>query len=449
MTDSLDPGLFIRGFRESSPYIHRFRGKTFVIVFGGEVLADGSFSSIASDIALLRSLGIGIVLACGAGPQIEDRLKAAGMTMERTWAGPVVSRDLMPEILRAVGEVRFSVEAALSRGVSDSPMSGAEVRVMGGNLVVSRPLGVIEGVDHHFYGTPRHIRSESIRSFLEEGMVVLLPPLGVSLSGDLFLMSPEDVAQEAAIALSASKVLFLVDDPVVRGLPEEGQRELTDRDVSSLLSSRSGGDQTPEKALLERASRMLGAGVERVHLVDRHRDGALLLELFTRDGCGTLVSSDPFEAIRPALPTDVPGILDLIRPLEVKGILVDRSREAVETDVGRYAVTHRDGKIVACVALYPYPEARTGELACLAVHPDYRRSGRATHLLSWCERKAVSLGLERLFVLSTQSREWFIERGFSASRVEDLPPERRRAYIPSRRSHVLFKPLDRKMPGIG
>ncbi len=446
MTESLNSGSFIRGFRESSPYIHRFRGKTFVIVFGGEVLADGSFSSIASDIALLRSLGIGVVLVCGAGPQIEERMKSAGMTPVRTWAGPVVTRDVMPEILRAVGEVRFLVEAALSRGVSDSPMSGAEVRVTGGNLVVSRPLGVIDGIDHHFYGTPRHIRSESIRRFLDDGMVVLLPPLGVSLSGDMFLLSAEDVAQEAAISLSASKVLFLVDEPMVQGLPEEGKRELTDRDIALLLSGRS-SVRTQRKDLLERASKMVGAGVERVHFVDRHRDGALLLELFTRDGCGTLVSSDPFEAIRPALPSDVPGILDLIRPLETKGILVDRSREAVETDVTHYAVTHRDEKIVACAALYPYPDERTGELACLAVHPDYRKAGRATHLLSWCEKKALSQGLDRLFVLSTQSREWFIERGFIASSVEDLPLERKKAYNPVRKSHVLFKKIDGRDPG--
>ncbi len=446
MSDSMHPENFIRGFRESSPYIHRFRGKTFVIVFGGEVVADGSFMSIASDIALLRSLGIGVVLVCGADPQIDERLKNAGIPVSRTWAGPVVSREAVPDILRAVGEVRFSVEAALSRGVTDSPMSGAEVRVAGGNLVVSRPLGVIDGVDHHFYGTPRHIRVESVRRFLDDGMVVLLPPLGVSLSGDMFLLSPEDVAQETAIALSASKVLFLVDEPILKDLPQGNGREFSDRDVALLLSGRS-AVRAPWKTLLERASKMIGAGVERVHFVDRHRDGALLLELFTRDGCGILVSSDPFEEIRPAAPSDVPGILDLIRPLETKGILVDRTREAVETDISRYAVTHRDGKIVACAALYPYRDDRKGELACLAVHPEYRKAGRATHLLSWFEKKALSQGLDRLFVLSTQSREWFVERGFLPASVEELPLERKKSYSPNRKSHVLIKKLDPKVSG--
>ena len=325
MSESMDPENFIRGFRESSPYIHRFRGKTFVIVFGGEVLEDGSFTSIASDIALLRSLGIGIVLVCGAGPQMDERLKKAGIAAPQTWAGPVVTREALPEILRAVGEVRFLVEAALSRGVNDSPMSGAEVRVASGNLVVSRPVGVIDGTDHHFYGTPRQIRTESVRRFLDDGMVVLLPPLGVSLSGDMFLLSPEDVAQETAIALSAAKVLFLVDEPIGQDLPEGNRREFSDRDIALLLSSRS-AVQACWKNRLERASKMIGAGVERIHFVDRHRDGALLLELFTRDGCGILVSSDPFEEIRSAVPSDVPGILDLIRPLETKGVLVDRSQ---------------------------------------------------------------------------------------------------------------------------
>jgi len=446
MSESIHPENFIRGFRESSPYIHRFRGKTFVIVFGGEVVADGSIMSIASDIALLRSLGIGVVLVSGADPQIDERLKNAGITFSRTWAGPVVSREAVPDILRAVGEVRFSVEAALSRGVTDSPMSGAEVRVASGNLVISRPLGVIDGVDHHFYGTPRHIRVESVRRFLDDGMVVLLPPLGVSLSGDMFLLSPEDVAQETAIALSATKVLFLVDEPILKELPQGNGREFSDRDVALLLSGRS-AMRASWKILLERASKMIGAGVERVHFVDRHRDGALLLELFTQDGCGILVSSDPFEEIRPASPSDVPGILDLIRPLETKGILVDRTREAVETDISRYAVTHRDGKIVACAALYPYPDERKGELACLAVHPEYRKAGRATHLLSWFEKKALLQGLDRLFVLSTQSREWFVERGFMPSGVDELPLERKKSYSPIRKSHILIKKLDPKGSG--
>jgi len=443
MTESLDPVSFIRGFRESSPYIHRFRGRTFVISFGGEVLPDGSFSSIASDIALLRSLGIGIILVCGADPQIENRLKEAGKTMDRTDRGPVVSKELIPDVLCAVGEVRFAVEAALSRGISDSPMSGAEVRVAGGNLVVARPLGVIDGIDHHFYGKPREIRTATIRQFLEEDMVVLLPPVGVSLSGDLYLLSPEDVAQEAAVALSASKVLFLVDDDGVCDRNGSLARELTNREVTALLTDRK-SQRLARESLLERAVEMIEAGVERVHLVNRHRDGALLLELFTRDGCGTLVSSDPFEAIRPAEPADVPGILDLIRPLETRGILVDRTREAVETDIGFYAVTHRDGKIVACAALYPYPDEKAGEIACLAVHPDYREAGRATHLLAWFERKALSSGLERIFVLSTQSREWFVERGFVPGRTEDLPPKRRMIYNHVRKSQVLSKKLNGK-----
>lgn len=436
----MDPSQFVRGFRESSPYIHRFRGQTFVIAFGGNVLADGSFPSIASDIALLKSLGVGIVLVCGAEPQILTSLLQEGIELTVTGQGPVVTVEALRVVSRAVGGVRFEVEAALSRGVTGSPMSGAEVKVVSGNFLMARPLGVIDGIDHQFYGKPREVRVDAIRSQIEEGQVVLLSPLGGALSGDLFLLSAEDVAQEAAISLAASKLIFLVDDD---GVPDPAGgvcRELTDREAQKILVS--GETLKPVlRDLIGRAVRTVSSGVDRVHLVNRFRDGALLLELFTRDGLGTLISSDPFEAIRSATIEDVPGILDLIRPLETMGILVGRNRDAIETEIGRFAVTHRDGKIIGCAALYPFPEHGMAEVACLAIHPEYRNTGRAAHLLAWFEKKARSMGVKRLFVLSTQAEHWFVDRGFVAGRIDELPPVRQDLYNHSRKSLVLYKSL--------
>ena len=436
----MDPSQFVRGFRESSPYIHRFRGQTFVIAFGGNVLADGSFPSIASDIALLKSLGVGIVLVCGAEPQILTSLLQEGIELTVTGQGPVVTVEALRVVSRAVGGVRFEVEAALSRGVTGSPMSGAEVKVVSGNFLMARPLGVIDGIDHQFYGKPREVRVDAIRSQIEEGQVVLLSPLGGALSGDLFLLSAEDVAQEAAISLAASKLIFLVDDD---GVPDPAGgvcRELTDREAQKILVS--GETLKPVlRDLIGRAVRTVSSGVDRVHLVNRFRDGALLLELFTRDGLGTLISSDPFEAIRSATIEDVPGILDLIRPLETMGILVGRNRDAIETEIGRFAVTHRDGKIIGCAALYPFPEHGMAEVACLAIHPEYRNTGRAAHLLAWFEKKARSMGVKRLFVLSTQAEHWFVDRGFVAGRIDELPSVRQDLYNHSRKSLVLYKSL--------
>ncbi len=431
---------FVRGFRESSPYIHRFRGNAFVIALGGDVLADGSFPAIASDIALLKSLGIGIVLVCGAEPQIAAALSQSGIELTVTDHGPVVSADALQSIARAVGGVRFEIEAALSRGVSGSPMSGADVRVVSGNFLVARPLGVIDGIDHQFYGKPREVRVEAIRSQIAEGHVVLLSSMGVSLSGDLFHLSAEDVAQSAASSLLASKLIFLVDGD---GIPDqEGGvfRELTDREARNVLSS----DESLHPVMrdrLRRAIETVASGVDRVHLVNRAHDGALLLELFTRDGLGTLISEDRFESIRPAAIEDVAGILDLIRPLEAMGILVGRSREAIETDIGRFAVIYRDGKIIGCAALYPFPESEMAEIACLAVHPEYQKSGRATHLLSWFEKTARESGFRKLFVLSTQAAHWFVERGFVSGQVNELPPVRQELYSHSRKSLVLYKGL--------
>ncbi|MHB8421296.1 MAG: amino-acid N-acetyltransferase [Leptospirales bacterium] len=436
----MDPSQFVRGFRESSPYIHRFRGQTFVIAFEGNVLADGSFPSIASDIALLKSLGVGIVLVCGAGPQISEALSREGIELSVTGQGPVVTSEALRIISRAIGGVRFEVEAALSRGVIGSPMSGSEVKVVSGNFLMARPLGVIDGVDHHFYGKPREVRVDAIRSQIGEGQVVLLSSLGGSLSGDLFLLSPEDVAQSAAVSLGASKLIFLIDEDGVPDRKGGVCRELTDREAQSLLVS---GEplQPVLRELLRRAVGTVTSGVDRVHLVNRFRDGALLLELFTRDGLGTLVSSDPFEAIRSATIEDVSGILDLIRPLETMGILVGRSRDAIETDIGLFAVTHRDGKIIGCAALYPFPEQGMGEVACLAIHPEYRNAGRAADLLSWFEKKARTAGLNRLFVLSTQAEHWFVDRGFVSGTISELPPGRRELYSHHRKSLILYKSL--------
>ncbi len=437
---NMDPEQFIRGFRESSPYIHRFRGQTFVIWFDGHALLDDTFVSIASDIALLRSLGIGVVLVSGASAQIDSAFKTNGRTQQQTAKGPVTTASDIQLIRQAVGGVRFTIESALSQGGIDSSMSGAQLRVVSGNFVIARPLGVIDGVDLLFTGKPRQIRTDDIQNHLLSGEVVLISSLGVSLSGELFWLDSRDVARAVAEELEAEKLIFLLEKDAVFNRDGRPLREMTDREARSMIDSDPAlsGEQGD---FLFRAIETVRSGVDRVHLVNRHQDGALLLELFTRDGWGTLISADPFESIEQATPEDVPGILELIRPLEESGILKGRNREAIETDIAAFSVIRRDRKIIGCAALYRFPAERMGELACLAVHPDYRRSGRASSLLSWCEKKAREEKLDTLFVLSTQTGHYFTERGFSPCSLEELPASRRGAYNPKRRSLIFKKSL--------
>ena len=193
---------------------------------------------------------------------------------------------------------------------------------------------------------------------------------------------------------------------------------------------------------LKAAIQSCRAGIERVHLINRLIDGALLLELFSRDGIGTLISSTPFEELRPATLNDIGGILELIKPLEQQGILAKRSREKIEMEIADYIVIERDGLIIGCTALHPNEQGHFGAIACLAVHPDYRGSTRGNRMLDYVYRKARKLALKKLFVLSTQTMHWFIERGFLSSDINSLPDPLKALYNPQRNSKILCKDIE-------
>jgi amino-acid N-acetyltransferase len=433
---------FVRWFRDSSPYIHAHRGRTFVVSFGGEVVADGLFFHLVNDFALLNSLGIRLVLVHGIRPQIEQRLRARGSEARYHQGLRVTDAVALECVKEAAGTVRVEIEALLSMGLANSPMAGARIRVASGNFVVARPLGVRDGVDFGHTGVVRRIDVGAVRGQLEQGNVVLLSPLGYSPTGEMFNLSAEEVATAVAIALGADKLLLLTEQPCRSARDGEVHRQLTTREAEALLAK--GGelaaDVMPHLRAAVTASR---AGVQRAHLVDRHRDGGILLELFTRDGIGTLVSTSPFEEMRQATLNDIGGILDLIRPLEADGILVERTRERLEMEIDDYTVIERDGMVIGCAALHPHSEAGMGEVACLALHADYRGERRGERLLEYLERRAGALGLRTLFVLTTQTLHWFREHGFEAANVDDLPAARRALYDFERNSRILLKRLDR------
>ncbi|MGC8499838.1 MAG: amino-acid N-acetyltransferase [Leptospirillia bacterium] len=424
-----DRHRFIGWFREASPYIHRFRGETFVIVLGGDLLSDGRIRKLAHDIALLASLGIRLVLSFGAAFPRKTRRSQKTFSEEPP---PPVPPVVLTSLMQEVGRLRLEIEAALSQGTDATPMAGARLRVAGGNFVIGRPLGVLSGVDLLYAGTVRRIEAEAVRRHLDAGEVVLLPPFGFSPTGELFYIPASEIASRAAVALEATKLILLDHAPEIRDGRGEVLRQLT------LGEARKNQERStiPLHPLLE----ALDAADLRLHLLDAREDGALLLELFTRDGIGTLISRDPFEHIRKATLDDLVEILDIIRPLEEKGILVERPRERIEMELDHFTVASRDRSVIGCVSLTPYPEEGSAEMACLALLPEYQGEGRGGQLLAWCRREAHRQGLETLFVLTTQSSRWFIERGFREGRPEDLPPDRRRLYDPTRKSQILISP---------
>ncbi|MCS6787088.1 MAG: amino-acid N-acetyltransferase [Thiobacillaceae bacterium] len=429
---------FVDWFRAAAPYIHAFRGKTFVIAFGGDAMLRADFVDLIHDVNLLNALGVRLVLVHGVRPQVEARLKARGLTIRYVRGLRVTDAQALECVKEAVGVARIEIETLLSLGLPNTPMAGAEIRVAGGNFVIARPAGVVDGVDLMYTGEVRKVAAEAIRARLAAGEIVLLSPLGYSPTGEVFNLTLEDVATEVAMALAAEKLVFILD--VGDAVDAKGRRvsRLTARQAQRLMRELPEGDF---KLYLPHAVRACRDGVARVHLISADVDGALLAELFTHEGVGCMVTRETVENLRPATIADVGGILTLIEPLEAAGILVHRPRELLEREIDRFFVDELDGRIIGCVALYPYPEARAGEMACLAVHPEFQGAGRGEALLTAVEEAARAQGLERLFVLTTRTAHWFLERGFVQVRPEDLPAPRQALYNWQRRSKVLVKSL--------
>jgi len=435
-----DSAQFIAWFRETSPYINAHRGRTFVIEIDGAICAGAGITELVHDLALLNSLGIRLVLVHGARPQIEQRLRAEGRTAGVVAGLRVTDADSMPGVREAVGAVRMELEALLSQGVANSPMAGARIRVVSGNFVTARPLGVREGTDYQYTGMVRRIDTAAIEAQLAAGAVVLVSPVGYSPTGETFNLDAAELAMHIAGAVNAAKLIYLGGAEAPGDADGRPVRELTLAQLQERLAAARAAGQAPPRHL-QLAGQACRQGVARVHLIDPAVPSALVQELFTRDGAGLMVSLSPFDAMRSATIDDAAGIIELIAPLEEEGILVRRSREKLEREIEHFTVVERDGVIIGCGALLPFPAAQVAELACLAVHPDYRRSGYGDSLLDLLEIEARRKGVSRLFVLTTQAAQWFAERGFQPASIDSLPVERQALYNYQRNSRVLVKAL--------
>lgn len=428
---------YIQWFRNSAPYINAHRGKTFVIMFGGEAVEHKNFSSLIHDFALLHSLGIKLVLVHGARPQIETNLKKFEQTSPLHNDLRVTPREAMPYILEAVGSIRLQIEAQLSMGLANSPMYGSRIDAISGNFVTARPYGVHNGVDYQMTGEVRSIDVDAIKNNLRHNHIVILGSTGYSTTGEVFNLRSEDVALNAAISLNADKLIFLSEEDGINDngrllsalIPNEIDRFLRNKPLDQDINY-----------FLYCAAEACRKNVHRTHIISYVQDGALLQELFTRDGSGTLVSHDPYEEIRHAGIADVVGLLRLLQPLEEQGILITRTQERLEQEIDSYSVIERDGMILGCAALHPL-DNKSAEVASVAIHPDYRNGSRGADLLAFLEQQARSLGLKKLFVLTTQSAHWFIEQGFVEVESDKLPAERRIEYNNGRNSKVLQKAL--------
>ena len=433
----------VEGFRHSVPYINAHRGKTFVIMLGGEAIEHENFSSIVSDIGLLHSLGIRLVLVFGARPQIDANL--AEHNHEPTYHKHIRVTDskTLELVKQAAGLLQLDITARLSMSLNNTPLQGAHINVVSGNFIIAQPLGVDDGIDYCHSGRIRRIDEEAIHRQLDNGAIVLMGPVAVSVTGESFNLTSEEIATQLAIKLKAEKMIGFCSSQGVYNEDGEIVPELFPNEAQARIEElEQEGDYLSGTArFLRGAVKACRSGVRRSHLISYQEDGALLQELFSRDGIGTQIVMESAEQIRRATINDIGGILDLIAPLEQQGILVRRSREQLEMEIDKFTIIQRDNTTIACAALYPFPEEKIGEMACVAVHPDYRSSSRGEVLLERIAAQAKQMGLNHLFVLTTRSIHWFQERGFKPVDVELLPESKKQLYNYQRRSKVLMTDL--------
>ena len=440
---------FVPWFRSVAPYIHMHRGKTFVVGIAGEAIAAGKLPNLAQDLALIQSMGVKVVLVHGFRPQVNEQLKAKGHTPQYSHGMRITDEVALDCAQEAAGQLRYEIEAAFSQGLPNTPMAGATVRVISGNFITARPVGIVDGVDFQHSGLVRKVDIAGIMQTLQSGSMVLLSPFGFSPTGEAFNLNMEEVATSVAIALQADKLLFVSEVPGIRIRPSEPESDDNPIDTElpldaaeKLLASLPMANEPSDIAFyLQHCVKACKSGVERSHILPFAVDGALLLEVYMHDGIGTMVVDEKLESLREATHEDVGGILQLIEPFKNDGTLVKRDRTEIERDVEQYTVIEHDGVIFACAALHAYPEKKTGEMAALTVSPQSQGQGDGEKVLKRIEQRARSKGLESIFVLTTRTMHWFIKRGFVPADLDWLPEERKRAYNWNRASKVLVKKL--------
>lgn len=433
----------VEGFRHSVPYINTHRGKTFVIMLGGEAIEHENFSSIVNDIGLLHSLGIRLVVVYGARPQIDANLAAHHHEPLYHKNIRVTDAQTLELVKQAAGTLQLDITARLSMSLNNTPLQGAHINVVSGNFIIAQPLGVDDGVDYCHSGRIRRIDEDAIHRQLDSGAIVLMGPVAVSVTGESFNLTSEEIATQLAIKLKAEKMIGFCSSQGVTNDDGDIVSELFPNEAQARVEAQEekGDYNSGTVRFLRGTVKACRSGVRRCHLISYQEDGALLQELFSRDGIGTQIVMESAEQIRRATINDIGGILELIRPLEQQGILVRRSREQLEMEIDKFTIIQRDNTTIACAALYPFPEEKIGEMACVAVHPDYRSSSRGEVLLERIAAQAKQSGLSKLFVLTTRSIHWFQERGFTPVDIDLLPESKKQLYNYQRKSKVLMADL--------
>lgn len=438
---------FIEKFRQASKYINLFNNKIFVIALGGEVFEDEQFESIAYDINLLRSIGIKIIIIHGIRPQIDDLLISNKIKTSLNKNIRITDANSINHVIDINGRIRTKIESILSSSIINSPLFESDIKLSSGNFITARPLGILNGIDMKFTGQVRKVNSESIQAKLNNGEIVIISPLGYSPIGDIFNLSYEQLASAVASSMKAHKLIFYINSNGIINLRGELLTELTTEKATNLIHQIE-RDSNPNKALnisyqdfniIKSSLDAIKNKVEKIHLINRHTNGSIIEELFTDKGSGTILTEYPLEKIREAKPNDVNKIFQLIEPLSQNGILVKRASNEIKKDLSSFYVMEHSMDLVGCVALFKYEEKV--EIACFAIDSNFHNQGFGSKLIKFCEKKAKTHDVNEIFILTTQSEHWFIEKGFKVDDKELMPKKRKIIYQLERNSKFLTKKI--------
>lgn len=435
--------VFVQAFREAAPYIHYLRGKTLVVGVASDLLNARDLSDWVADLNLLAVLGIRLVLVHGSETQISQFCQQNDYPIRFHQHRRVCDAAVLNWAKAVCGQWQCDLQAALSVGVAKTVQrSASRLRVVNGNVLVAQPLGVINGVDMGFAGEVRKVDSAAIGDYLEQNAIVLISPLGTSLSGQYYHLTMPDVAAAVAVALKAEKLIFLTSADGITDEHQQLRHELTREQAETQLQharQQTVSHQDAQTLILQAAVQALQHDVSRVQVLSGSLNGGLLRELFTKEGVGTSIANTPFVSIRTAQEWDIADLMALIRPLEEQGVLMRRTQAHLAEHIHEFSVLEHDRQIDGCVALKQFADAPdVAELACLVVSPQARAGGYGDLLLKHLVAQAQALGKTRLFALSTHTSDWFVERGFVPCAVRDLPAERQAEYHANGRQSRVF-----------
>jgi amino-acid N-acetyltransferase len=414
-------------------YVTHFRDKIFVVAIDGEILGSENFANILLDIAVLRSLSIRVVLVHGAGLQIEQAAQEQGIRPSNSDGIGLVDETTL--------ELSINVALRLTNQIMEG-LTQVDLRAAYANCIIAHPSGIVRGVDFQKSGKVERVDGKILELFLNEEIVPVIPPLGFDGEGRTFRVNSDLVALEVAEELHATKLIYL---SAFDGLVLDGQRigHLVAPELEEVLKRQK--DKLPKGLLskLEHAALACRYGVPRVHLLNGNVNEALLAEIFSNGGVGTMVYSNEYEQIRHLYKKDIREVMSLIQQSVRSEELVRRTRAEILADIDDYWVLEIDRHIVGCVAMYPYPEHKMAELACLYVSRSNENQGLGRKLISFVESLARERGFSKLVALSTQAFVYLQQKGgFAEAGPEILPPIRRAKYEASgRNSRILLKNL--------